>query len=65
MTSSSTSAMREARSRSDTALSGSLRRTDVPTPIPDTGDLTQLEENVAAASLRLGDDEHDLLLALG
>ncbi|MBA2637934.1 MAG: aldo/keto reductase [Solirubrobacterales bacterium] len=43
------------------ALAWLLRRSPVMLPIPGTGSVAHLEENVAAADLQLGDDEVDRL----
>jgi aryl-alcohol dehydrogenase-like predicted oxidoreductase len=47
------------------ALAWLLRASPVMLPIPGTGSLEHLEENVAAAELRLDDDELETLDALG
>ena len=47
------------------ALAWLLQRSPAMLPIPGTSSLAHLEENVAAATLRLGDDEFDSLAELG
>jgi pyridoxine 4-dehydrogenase len=47
------------------ALAWLLRRSPVMLPIPGTGRIAHLDENVAAASLRLGDDDAAALDAAG
>jgi pyridoxine 4-dehydrogenase len=47
------------------ALAWLLRRSPVMLPIPGTGSLDHLEENCAAATVELTDDEYDALTAAG
>jgi pyridoxine 4-dehydrogenase len=47
------------------ALAWLLRRSPVMLPIPGTGRLAHLDENVAAASVRLDDDDAAALDAAG
>jgi pyridoxine 4-dehydrogenase len=49
---------------SQLALAWLLRRSPVILPIPGTGSVAHLEENVAGAGVRLADDEYDALTAL-
>jgi aryl-alcohol dehydrogenase-like predicted oxidoreductase len=49
---------------SQLALAWLLRRSPVILPIPGTGSVAHLEENIAGAGVRLADDEYDALTAL-
>jgi aryl-alcohol dehydrogenase-like predicted oxidoreductase len=57
-------AKRHDASPSHLALAWLLRRSPVMLPIPGTGSVAHLEENVAAAGLELTDEEYDALTAL-
>lgn len=58
-------AKRHGSSPSQIALAWLLKRSSVMLPIPGTGKVKHLEENVAAAAIKLGDAEFDELSALG
>jgi pyridoxine 4-dehydrogenase len=47
----------------EVALAWLLRRSPVMLPIPGTGSVAHLEENVRAADLRLSDDEYQTLIS--
>jgi len=48
-------------SRTQVALAWLLRRSPIMLPIPGTSSIAHLEENVAAASLRLTDEDYQML----
>ena len=50
---------------SQLALAWLLRRSPVVLPIPGTGSVAHLEENCAAATVELSDDEYDALTQAG
>ncbi len=51
-------------SRTQVALAWLLRRSPIMLPIPGTSSIAHLEENVAAASLRLTDEDYQMLSAV-
>lgn len=58
-------AKRHGSSPSQIALAWLLKRSSIMLPIPGTGKVKHLEENVADAAIKLGDEEFDELSALG